>query len=220
MVLQSTPSGRTPHGYSGNVSGYAAFDVVLIAASQGGLAVGRRIIEALPAGYPAAVIYAQHRAPGPGRGLETLMRRWSALELRPAVDGAPLDPGTLTVAPAQGRLRIDGDRRLVLATGTPGLELADELFVSAAAAYGVRALAVVLSGRLRDGTRGVQAIKARGGRVNVQDPDTAEQPSMPWNARATGCADLTLTPAAIASALLAVASVGGAAELFSSAVVG
>ena len=64
--------------------------------------------------------------------------------------------------------------------------------------YGPRALAVVLSGRLRDGTRGVRAIKDAGGRVIVQDPASAEQGSMPWNALATGCVDLVLEPAQIA----------------------
>jgi chemotaxis response regulator CheB len=88
------------------------------------------------------------------------------------------------------------------------------LFGSVAEVYGPRALAVVLTGRLRDGTRGVQAIKAAGGRVIAQTPDSAEQSSMPWNALATGCVDLVLEPARIADALVALVAVPGAAELF------
>ena len=60
----------------------------------------------------------------------------------------------------------------------------------------------------------MQAIKAAGGRVIVQDPETAEQRSMPWNALATGCVDLVLDPARIADALVALVAVPGAAELF------
>ncbi len=193
---------------------YAGFDIVVIAASQGGLRVCRRIVEALPADFPAAVIYAQHRAPGASSAVVDLLRRWSAPEVCDGVDGATLRPGTVTVPPADAHVRITDDRRLSLAEGRPGVELADELFSSAAAVYGPRALAVVLTGRLRDGTRGVQAVKAAGGRVIVQNPETAEQASMPWNALATGCVDLVLEPPQIADALIALVGVPGAASLF------
>jgi two-component system chemotaxis response regulator CheB len=192
----------------------AGFDVVLIAASQGGLKACRSLVEPLPADFPAAVVYAQHRSPSAGTAVVDLLSRWSELDVRAGVDGAALEAGTLTVAPADARAAISADRRLTLTPGNPGVELANELFTSAAAAYGPRALAVVLTGRLQDGTRGVRAIKAAGGRVIAQDPDTAEQPSMPWNALATGCVDLVLDLPRIADALVALVTVPGAAELF------
>ncbi|HET6551373.1 MAG TPA: chemotaxis protein CheB [Solirubrobacter sp.] len=192
----------------------AAFDVVLIAASQGGLSVCRRILAPLPADYPAAIVYAQHRRPGGSVAPRDLLARWTALEVRSGAEGDPLVPGTVTVPPADVHVRISPDRRLAFEPGSPGVELADELFASAAEVYGRRALAVVLSGRLHDGTRGVQAIKARSGRVIVQDPASAEQPSMPWNALATGCVDLVLDPPRIADALVALVTVPGADELF------
>jgi chemotaxis response regulator CheB len=48
----------------------------------------------------------------------------------------------------------------------------------------------------------------------VQDPETADHGSMPWNALATGCVDLVLDPPRIAAALVALVTVPGAAELF------
>jgi two-component system chemotaxis response regulator CheB len=192
----------------------AAFDVVLIAASQGGLRVCTQILAPLAADFPAAVVYAQHRSPGASTAAADLLARATALDVRAGEDGAELAPGTVTVPAADVFVRVSRDRRLALEPGEPRAALADELFVSAAAAFGPRALAVVLTGRLADGTRGVQAIKAAGGRVIVQDPATAEQASMPWSALATGCVDLVLDPPRSADALVALVSVPGAADLF------
>jgi two-component system chemotaxis response regulator CheB len=55
----------------------------------------------------------------------------------------------------------------------------DVLFRSMAAAYNTRAIGIILSGLLDDGTLGMQAIKRSGGTCIVQDPDEAEFPDMP-----------------------------------------
>ncbi len=196
------------------VDRYAGFDLVLIAASQGGLPVCRRIVADLPPDFPAALIYAQHRSPGASTAAADLLQRSTDLRVRVGIDGEELTPGTITVPPADVHVRVTPERRLELTPGQPRTELADELFASVAQAYGPRALAVVLTGRLRDGTAGVRAVKARGGRVIVQDPATAEQDSMPRSALATGCVDLVLDPPRIAAALVALVMVPGGPELF------
>ena len=193
---------------------YAGFDLVLIAASQGGPVIMRALAGALPADFPAAVVYVQHRSPGSSTASADLLRRRTDLEVRTGVDGDRLRAGTIIVPPADQHVRISPAGRLSLSPGHPRVELADELFISAAPVYGPRLLAVVLSGRLRDGTAGVRAVKAAGGKVIVQDPATAEQDSMPWNALATGAVDLVLDPPRIAAALVALVTVPGAVELF------
>ena len=53
------------------------------------------------------------------------------------------------------------------------------LFRSAAVAYNSRAVGIILTGLLDDGTSGMLAIKRCGGAIMVQDPNEAEFPDMP-----------------------------------------
>jgi two-component system chemotaxis response regulator CheB len=79
---------------------------------------------------------------------------------------------------------------------------ADLLFESVAAAYGERAIAVVLTGAGKDGSMGVTAIKARGGTVIVQDEGTSEFFGMPSAAIRTGTVDFVLSLDEIPAALV------------------
>ncbi|MEW6755260.1 MAG: chemotaxis protein CheB [Candidatus Latescibacterota bacterium] len=75
------------------------------------------------------------------------------------------------------------------AHGTPPV---DALFQSLARELGRRATAVGLSGTGGDGTLGVRAVRTAGGVAIAQAPDTAEHPSMPQSAIATGLVDALL----------------------------
>jgi two-component system chemotaxis response regulator CheB len=68
----------------------------------------------------------------------------------------------------------------------------DPLFRSAALSFGARAIGVVLTGNLDDGTAGLQAIKTCGGIAIVEDPATAFAPSMPASALESVAADYVL----------------------------
>lgn len=59
----------------------------------------------------------------------------------------------------------------------------DVLFRSAAVAYGNRCVGILLSGRLNDGTVGLEAIKRCGGITVIQSPQTAEYSGMPLSAQ-------------------------------------
>lgn len=71
-----------------------------------------------------------------------------------------------------------------------------------------------MSGALFDGAQGAYDIAAAGGRVLVQDRETALAGDMPRAAINTGAADFCFSPAIIAQALIALVMAPGAAEWF------
>jgi two-component system, chemotaxis family, protein-glutamate methylesterase/glutaminase len=66
------------------------------------------------------------------------------------------------------------------------------LFDSAAAAYGERAVGIVLTGANSDGAAGLANVKDRGGVAIVQDPSTSARRTMPDAAIAATSADAIL----------------------------
>jgi two-component system chemotaxis response regulator CheB len=123
-------------------------------------------------------------------------------------------PG-VTLIPTGHLAEIDSTRRITLtpASSPDHLRGGDALLTSLADALGPRVIAVVLTGMLHDGAVGVRAVKRHGGRVLVQDPDSARAGSMPASAIATGCVDFVLPPHRLAPALTALTMAPGAAAL-------
>jgi two-component system chemotaxis response regulator CheB len=186
----------------------AAPDVVAIASSAGGLDALSRLLGALPADFPAAIVLVQHLDPHHISHLASILARRTPLAVKQAEEGDHLRPGAVFVAPPGTHLLVEPDGRLALTT-TPLIHMvrpsADRLFESIAAGYGPRAVAVVLTGAGSDGEGGVRAIKLRGGTVLAQDPATAEHGSMPAAAIRTGCVDAVLPLDRIAPRLVALA---------------
>ena len=78
----------------------------------------------------------------------------------------------------------------------------DPLFRTAAEHYGARAIGVVLSGHMADGTHGLSVIKRSGGITLVQDPDEAEVPSMPLAAMRQVAVDYVLPAEEMANVIM------------------
>jgi two-component system chemotaxis response regulator CheB len=170
--------------------------LVAIGASWGGLAAIRRVLAPLPAGFPAAVVIAQHRQPGSDGRLAELLAASCALDVAEAEDKQALEPGVVLLAPPDYHLLIEPGA-VALSVDEPvhfSRPSIDVLLHSVADAYGERAAGVVLTGANADGARGLARIAARGGTAIVQDPATAARREMPEAA-------LTTTPAAHVLAL-------------------
>jgi two-component system chemotaxis response regulator CheB len=174
--------------------------LVVVGASAGGVAALRQLSAALPADFDAAVLMVLHVGAHESL-LPQLIASHCALHVAHAVDGETLRPGTIRIAPPDRHLTVDGP--LLRLTRSPKENFArpaiDPLFRSAALDYGKRAIGVILTGMLDDGTVGLQAIKEGGGTAIVQDPDDAVEPSMPSSAlrhvAVDHCVPLTAMPA-------------------------
>lgn len=190
----------------------ARHDLVVIGASAGGVEALREVVACLPQNLPASVVAVLHLPAGGTSVLPSILDRAGPLPARPAEDGKPLEPGTIYVAVPDHHVQIDDGRLRV--TGGPrenGHRPAiDPLFRTAAHSHGHRAIGVILSGALDDGTRGLRAIKAHGGVTLVQDPETALHPGMPRAAIRYVAPDRVLAPERVAAAIAEFAS--GAAE--------
>jgi two-component system, chemotaxis family, protein-glutamate methylesterase/glutaminase len=191
----------------------AAFDVVALAASAGGLTALSRVLSALPSDFPAAVVVVQHLDPRHRSLMADILSRRTALRVKQAEEGDVLTTAMVYIAPPNRHLLVNPDGTLSLSQS----ELvhfvrpsADLLFESVAASHKDRAIAVVLTGTGSDGAMGVQAIKKMGGTVIVQDEKTSEFFGMPAAAIQTGDADFILPLDEIASALITLVMKGDA----------
>ena len=181
------------------------FDIVAIASSAGGVTALSELVAELPSSFPSTIVVVQHLSPNYVSHLAEILQRKVQLPVKPAEQGEKAHPGTIYIAPPDQHLLVAPDRTLVLTRSELVHFLrpsADVLFKSVAATYGKRAIAVVLTGTGKDGALGVKAIHQTGGKVIVQDPETAEFNAMPQNAIATGSVDFILPLSEIATKLM------------------
>ena len=162
----------------------ATKDIVVIGASAGGMGALERLVAGLPADLPAAVFVVWHLAPGVRSVLPTMLSRAGRLPAAHAEDGDAIMPGRIYVGPNDHHMLLErGYTRVTKGPKENRFRPAiDPLFRSAAYIYSTRAIGVVLSGALDDGTAGLWAIKMRGGTAVVQDPSDAMHRSMPLSA--------------------------------------
>lgn len=184
--------------------------IVVVGTSRGGMSALRVLLGGMPAAFPLPIAIVQHRAKESDDALITYLRTHSALPVSEAADKAPIFPGQVYLAPADYHLLVESGA-FALSTEGPvsfARPSIDVLFESAAAAYGRGVTAVVLTGANHDGALGARTVKARGGRLIVEDPATAQSDAMPRAAMAAA-PDCVLPLAAIAPYLRTLGAVGG-----------
>lgn len=165
------------------------FDLVVVAASAGGLDALSTVLADLPADFPAPLAVVQHRSTqSPGMLADILSRR-TKLRVKAAEAGETPLAGTVYLAPPAFDLLVTPEHAFAvsdLERARGALSSADHLFASAAKVYGERLLAVVLTGTGSDAAAGVRSVGQAGGMVLAQDERSSRAFGMPGAAIATG----------------------------------
>ena len=185
----------------------AAFPVVGVGASAGGLQAFKQLLQCLPSAPGMAIIFVQHLSPHHDSNLDEIFARETSLKVQEVRQQVRLEPNHLYVIPPDQDLAVfDGSLQLMERPQHPARHMpVDYLFRSLAEDIGPRAIGVILSGTGSDGVEGIKAIKAAGGVTLAQDQKSAGFAGMPEAAAATGQVDLVLPPAMLAQELCRIA---------------
>lgn len=179
------------------------YEIVVVGTSSGGLSALRELVGGLPASFSLPVVVVQHRHRQSDHLLSSLLQDRTSLPVCEVEDKAPIRRGAVFIAPADYHLLIEPGY-FSLSTDEPvrfSRPSIDVTFVSAADTYGPRAVGVILTGANADGARGLERISNRGGLAFVQEPGTAESPTMPSAALKSVPTARSLTIAEIAAEL-------------------
>lgn len=159
--------------------------LVIIGGSAGSLSALMQIIPDLTKLNDFAIVLVLHRKSTDDQTLEELITLKAAVPVQAIEDKTILKPGVIYVAPSNYHLLFEKNDILALDTSEkinysrPSIDVS---FESAAEIYETSLVGILLSGSNTDGTAGLKAIQAAGGKIVVQNPLAAEMPFMPNNA--------------------------------------
>jgi two-component system chemotaxis response regulator CheB len=159
----------------------AAAGIVVIGASWGGLQALTTLVSGFAANFPYPLVVVQHRSRDSTSALAELLQDVSKLKICEVEDKAPIVEGHVHIAPPDYHLLVDSGS-FSLSTEAPlrySRPSIDITFESVAYSYNENAIGVVLTGANQDGAEGLRTIVARRGSAIIQDPETAESPTMP-----------------------------------------
>ena len=206
--VQRPPVSPLPPRRSFAEDGELSPSILVIGASTGGPTVLREILGVLPPDFPVPVIIVQHMPAAFTAVLAEQLDRYTPLRVREAHEGDELRSGSVLIAPGDQHLRLDANWTVRLSQEPPvsgHRPSIDVTMQSVARVYGAGAYGVVLTGMGNDGTKGLMAIHAEGGRTFTQESESCVVDGMPQRARETGIVDYVETPAQIARRLLTMA---------------
>jgi two-component system chemotaxis response regulator CheB len=181
------------------------YELVVIAASRGGVQALSQILAGLPADFPLPIAIVLHRRPTLPNLLPQVLGRHTRLNVKLATSGEKLKEATVYLAPPDSHMLVTRQGTCELTDGRrirPVLSSANPLFSSAARVLRGQVIAIVLTGGDSDATDGVQSVHNAGGLVIAQDRATSEDYSMPKSAIETGCVDRVLPLKDIAPTLI------------------
>lgn len=161
------------------------FSVIAIGASAGGVEALKELFASLPSDIPAAIFVVLHLPPSGPSHLPEILNRVGPLQTHHLITTAEIiRPQEVYIAPPDRHLIVEDGSAFAVTSPKENRHrpAVNPLFRSVALSYGARAIGVILTGALDDGTAGLWEVKRRGGRSVVQSPDEALYPQMPKSA--------------------------------------
>ena len=169
--------------------------IVGIGTSAGGLEALEKFFSSVPSDSNMAFVVIQHLSPDYKSHMVELLSKYTLLPVFEARDGMRVEPNSIYLIPRRKNMTIfKGVLYLVDYDRSQGLNLPIDIFLkSLADDQGEKAVGIVLSGTGSDGTRGIRAIKEKGGMVLAQD-ESARFDGMPRSAISTRLVDIVAAP--------------------------
>lgn len=178
--------------------------LVAVGASAGGLEALQRFFAGIKKPSQAAFVVLQHLAPDHRSLMCELLSPHCDLPVREAVDGQLLEADNVYLMPAGVTMTFKDDRLVFEPRPARGVSLPIDLFLRSLSEQAAqRSVGIVLSGSGSDGSIGAAALRAAGGYVMAQEPDTALFDSMPRGVIATTTVDAIRPPDGLANEVLA-----------------
>ncbi|CCP04013.1 protein-glutamate methylesterase CheB [Erwinia amylovora Ea644] len=188
LAAKSTLPYRTPlPADSISAMRFGVKTIIAIGASTGGTEALRQVLTRMPATSPGVVI-AQHMPPGFTLSFAQRLNSLCAMRVKEAVDGEPVESGTVYIAPGDRHMQIAGlekgyqiclNRNAAVNRHRPSV---DVLFHSVAAGAGHYAIGAILTGMGADGAKGLLAMRQSGAWTLAQSERTCVVFGMPREA--------------------------------------
>ncbi len=159
--------------------------IIVIGGSAGSYNVIKKILLALPVGFPLPIVFCLHRLKEVRNGFVESLNINSKIIVREPDDKDLIKPGFAYLSPANYHLLVEPGRNFALSTedninySRPSIDLT---FDTAGYAFRQKMAGIILSGANSDGAKGLYSAFKNGAYTIVQDPDNASFKAMPMEA--------------------------------------
>ncbi|WP_052496266.1 CheR family methyltransferase [Pedobacter lusitanus] len=189
MIPQTSKSKTTEQNKS-------SFPIIGMGGSAGSFHAFEKFFLHMPVKSGMAFVIIMHLDNSHHINVAAMLRPVSSMIIDEATDGTQVEPDHIYVIPPGKDMGIHNGRLLLMeASRYKGAHMSIDYFLQSLAEdqWG-NAVSIIFSGMGADGETGVRMIKEKLGMAMVQDPATAEYPSMPNAAIKSNMVDYVLAP--------------------------
>lgn len=192
---RSIKNGKESITYNNEKAISKSVDAVVIGASTGGPRALQSVLTDIDKNIGVPIFVVQHMPRGFTKAFADRLDTICGLNVVEAEDGMKIEKNTIYIAKGGYHMVLNNNKYISL-NEEPSIwgvrPAVDKLFNSAAEVYGGNLLSVVLTGMGRDGARGTEVIKDKGGITISEDESTCTIYGMPKVAYETGKVDMVL----------------------------